>query len=394
MALILSFISFFWGCAGSPMAASPDDEAAVAAATALAVMDGAQGGGGPSAAVSPVNATNSSAATLSDPSTTPSVSSSVQPGWTRNPYTAYDRNIYFAATGHGKNRREAERAAFAALTASFGQSIQADFNIMSTYTEAVSRGVVQVSQNAAVQEAIKTSVALDALIGAEIGDVWDGGKNIVYAAAIMNKAKTAILYADMIRSNQQTITNLITMSNAEKNSLDGYSRYQLAAVIADATRAYANILSLTGNTAGIEPGSLKNGDDYRLLAVTITKTIPITVIVTNDRSDRIRSAFVSVFGAIGFRSGGNNSRYVLKVTVNLSEAVFPDKTFKHAQYEIDANLTDTTDGTVLLPFNINGREGHANLPEAEKRAVAAAEKKIKDNYGQLLFAYLSALLPK
>jgi hypothetical protein len=321
-------------------------------------------------------------------------SASAEPGWTRNPYTVYDRNTYFAATGHGADRQEAERSALAALTAIFGQSIQAELNTMSTYTEAVSRGVVQVSQNATVQEAIKTSAALDALIGAEIGDVWDGGKNIVYAVAIMNKAKTAILYTDLIRSNQRSISDLITMPDAEKNSFDGYARYQLAAAIADVNRPYANILSLVGNTAGIDPGSLKNGDDYRLLAVNITKAIPIAVAVTNDRFDRIRSAFASVFGAIGFRSGGANSRYVLNVTVTLSEAIFPDTTYKHAQYEVDANLTDTADGAVLLPFNINGREAHATLSEAEKRAVAAAEKTIKDNYGQLLSGYLASLLPK
>ncbi|MDR2738980.1 MAG: LPP20 family lipoprotein [Treponema sp.] len=321
------------------------------------------------------------------------VSLSADPGWIRNPYTAYDRNAYFAATGHGATRREAERSALAALTAGFGQSVQAEFSTLSTYTEAVSRGAVQVSGNTSVQEAIKTSAALDALIGAEIRDVWDSGAGIVYALAVMDKAKTSILYADLIRSNQRVIADLITLSNAEKNSLDGYSRYQLAAVIADVNRTYANILSLTGNTFGIELDSLKNGDDYRLEAAGITRTIPITVLVHNDRSDRIRSAFASVLSAVGFRSGGANSRYVLNVAVTISEAFLPDAARKHAQYVVDANLTDTVEDMVLLPFNINGRETHANFPEAEKRAVAAVEKKIKDNYGQLLSAYLSALPP-
>jgi hypothetical protein len=311
------------------------------------------------------------------------------PGWIRNPYTAYDRNAYFAATGHGATRREAERSALAALTAGFGQSIQAEFNTLSTYNEAVSSGVVRVSGNTSVQEAIKTSAALDTLIGAEIRDVWDSGTGIVYAVAVMDKAKASVLYADLIRSNQRVITDLISLSNAEKNSLDGYSRYQLAALIAEANRSYAAILSLTGNTSGIRLDSLKTGDDYRLEAAGIARTIPIRVRVNNDRSDRIRSAFASVLGAAGFRSGGGNSRYVLNVTVSISEAFYPDTARKHAQYVVDADLTDTVEGTVLLPFNINGRETHANLPEAEKRAVAAAEKKIKDNYGKLLLAYLA-----
>jgi hypothetical protein len=318
---------------------------------------------------------------------------SADPGWIRNPYTTYNRNTHFAATGHGATRKEAERSALAALTASFGQSIQAEFNTTSVYAEAVSKGVVRVSGNTSIQEAIKTSSALDALIGAEIGDIWDSGIGTVYAVAVMDKAKTSALYADMIRSNQRVIADLITLPRAERNSLEGYSRYRLAAVIADVNHTYANILSLTGNTSGIELGSLENGDEYRLEAAAITKTIPITVRVKNDHSDRIRSAFASVLGALGFSSGGTNSRYVLNVTAAISEAFFPDTTRKYAQYVIDANLTDTVGGIVLFPFNINGREAHANFPEAEKRAVAAVEKKVKDNYGQLLSAYLSALLP-
>jgi hypothetical protein len=320
------------------------------------------------------------------------VSLSADPGWIRNPYTAYDRNTHFAATGHGATRREAERSALAALTAGFGQSIQAEFNAVNAYSETVSGGAAQASGTASVKEAIKTSASLDALIGAEIGDVWESGTGMVYAVAVMDKAKTAALYADLIRSNQMVIADLIALSNTEKNSLDGYSRYRLAAVIADVNHAYAAILSLTGHASGIELDSLRNGDNYRLEAVHITNAIPITVVVKNDLSDRIRSAFASVLASSGFRSGGSNSRYVLNVTATISEAILPDKSHKHAQYVVDANFTDTVEGVVLFPFSIHGRETHVNFPEAEKRAVAAVEKKIKDNYGQLLSAYLAALL--
>jgi hypothetical protein len=139
---------------------------------------------------------------------------------------------------------------------------------------------------------------------------------------------------------------------------------------------------------------MKKGDDYRIEAVNITKNIPISVRVDNDRSDRIRGAFASVVGGAGFRSGGNNTRYVLNVTLALSEVQLPNQPNKFARYVVDANLTDTAEGTVLLPFTINGREGHNNLPEAENRAVAAAEREIKKEYGEILSKYLSTLLPK
>jgi hypothetical protein len=55
---------------------------------------------------------------------------------------------------------------------------------------------------------------------------------------------------------------------------------------------------------------------------------------------------------------------------------------------------DTSTGGVLLPYAINGREGHISLPEAENRAFMAAERKVNGEYGKLLSDYLGSLLPK
>jgi hypothetical protein len=199
----------------------------------------------------------------------------------------------------------------------------------------------------------------------------------------------------MISSNQRIIQNLVTIPNAEKNTMDGYSRYRLAAAIADANQVYVNVLSVVGKgTGAVSPGELKKGDDYRLEAVQIAQNIPIGIRVRNDRSDRIRSAFAAAISKAGFRSGGNNSRYMLNVTVALSEVQLASQQNKFARYEVDANLIDTANESVLLPFSVNGREGHLSLPEAENRAVSAAEKKINDNYEKVLSEYLSTLLPK
>jgi hypothetical protein len=317
-----------------------------------------------------------------------------EPAWVAAPYSVYPESEYIAASGHGSNRDLAEKNALAALTAIFGQSIQADVKIMEAYSEAVKNGVVTVSGDTSLQEAISTSTGMDSLVGAEIKDAWYDGKSVYYAAAVMERQKTAALYTDMIAANQRIIQDLVTIPNAEKNTLDAFSRYQLAAAIADATQVYVNVLSVVGRGPGAVPGGLKKGDDYRLEAVNITKNIPIGIKVNGDRANRIGGAFASVISKAGFRSGGANSRYVLDVTLRLSEVQLPNQQNKFARYEVDAKLTDTAAGAVLLPYNFNGREGHLNISEAENRAVAAAEKKINDGYGNVLSEYLSTLLPK
>jgi hypothetical protein len=211
----------------------------------------------------------------------------------------------------------------------------------------------------------------------------------------MERAKTAVLYADLIRSNERVISDLTTMTQAEKNTLNGYSRYQLAATIADANRLNANVLTYVGNSSGINPGEMKKGDDYRLEAAAIVRTIPIGVKVSGDQQDRIKNAFTRALGSAGFRSGGANQRYTLEATLTLTPTDLPNQQNKFVRYTVDANLTDSAEGnSVIMPFNVSGREGHLNIPEAENRAIREAEKQITEGFASALLNYLAVLLPR
>jgi hypothetical protein len=319
-----------------------------------------------------------------------------RPAWVDTPDLVYGKQRYVAAVGFGPAREQAERNALANLTAVFGQSIQAEMKSVASYSEAVKSGAIQVSENISVQQAITTSAEMDSLLGAEIADVWYDGSGVYYAAAVMEKEKTALLYADLIRTNSKILADLTAMSEAEKKTLNGFSRYQLAAAIADANRVYANVLTYVGNTTDINPGEMKKGDDYRLEAAGIVRNIPIEVTVSGDHSNRIKNAFTRALGSAGFRTGGGaNQRYRLAVTLGLRPADFPDPRYQYVRFTVDANLTDTAEGnSVLFPFNVSGREGHISMPEAENRALQEAEKRIEEAYPPALAEYLAELLPR
>ncbi|MDR3113920.1 MAG: LPP20 family lipoprotein [Treponema sp.] len=380
----IRYIAVLWvvsllGCATSPPP-SREDDAVAAAQAAVAAMEGGNRappqGGTSGRAASPAKAGKGK-----------------EPAWVSTPDAVYDKNSFVTAVGYGADRNQAEKDALGKLVAVFGQSVQADVKTITSYSEAVSSKAVKVSENTEVQNVIKTFAEMDALIGAEIEDVWFDSKNTYYAVAVLEKAKASKLYTDRIRSNEQIIHDLIAMSLEEKQSLDGFSRYQLAATIADVNRVYANVLTIVGSTAGIGPEDLKKGNSYRLEAMNITKSIPIEVRVNADRFNRIKDAFASALTKQGFRSGGTASRYVLQVRVDFSPVELPNQQNKFTRYAIEAHLIDTSDASVLLPFNINGREGHLSLSEAENRAIGAAEKQINDTYGTVLSNYLATLLP-
>jgi hypothetical protein len=388
MVMILAFAGFFASCASSPPPQQQRDPAADAeraAREALAAMDG----GGTTAPISGAPSAAGGAGAAQTPSPT-----GARPGWVDNPEMVYSRARFISAVGHASTRNNAERDALARLTGVFGQSVQAELRTTTAYSEAVRDGVIQVSENTAVQNAIVTSAQMDTLVGAEIADTWNDTQNrMFYAVAVMERERTSILYSDLIRSNERIIASLVDMPAATRNSLDGYARYTLAATIADANRLYANVLTVVGNTRGINPAQMQSGDSFRLQAADIAANIPMGVAVEGDRGNRLSTAISRAVTATGFRAGGANSRYMLRFSYTVDTVDLPGQTNQFVRYELVGTLQDTAGGNaVLLPFSARGREGHLTRAEAEERAFRSAERDIAGDFGNALKSYLDNLV--
>jgi hypothetical protein len=397
LCLCLCILLALAACASKPSNGATPEEAQAAAQSALNRLD-EQTGGRPADLPSvpsfqqPSNGGAVSSSPASSAQQVPVNNSRTKPAWVDSVENSYNRSQYVAAVGYAASRDMAEKNALSNLIAIFGQSIHADQTIINTYFEAVKNGVTTVwTDNISMQNTIKTSALMDNLVGAEIKEVWFDSKSVYYAAAVMEKAKTIQLYNEMIRANQNVITNLLSMNQTDKNTLEGFSRYQFAAIVADINVTYGNVLQVIGSPL---PAGLTKGDNYRIEAQNITKAIPVGIIVKNDKSGRIQGAFAKSFSEIGFRSGGNNSRYVLNVDITVSPVDLPNNVNKFARIELGAELTDTNANSVLLPYNFNSREGHNTITEAENRAYMAVERKINEEYKALLMDYLSGLLPK
>jgi hypothetical protein len=317
------------------------------------------------------------------------------PEWVYAPDSAYPESRYISAVGYGTDRESAEKNALGSLVAIFGQSVAGETMASYRYTEAVTGGLIDMQEGSEIDSAVKTSFAMNTLIGAEIKDRWFDEKTTYYAIAVMDKMKSAMLYSDLIESNQRVIQNLTAIPEADQYTFDAYAQYELAADVADANAVFVNVLSvLSPASASAFRNELRQGDDYRLEARRVSQNIPVAVNVANDRDGRIRGAFAAALSGEGFRTGGNGARYVLDAVLSIREAELPENPNKFVRYMIDANLRDTVSGAVLIPYSIEGREGHTSLSEAEVRAYRVAEEKIRKSYGEALRSYLFRLTSK
>jgi hypothetical protein len=315
-----------------------------------------------------------------------------RPRWVNSPYSDYPQNSYIAAVGTAKNRADAEKQAFAALTAFFGQSVKSDYALANAYSEAVSNGIVSVSENTNVREIIVTAASLDNLIGAAIGNIWDDGSGTVYALAYLEKERTVLIYTEISRINQKNIENLVSMDAGQKNTFDGYARYKLAALLAGMNAGYAGIVSLAGGTTA--PLNLTGADTLVLEAADIIRNISIGFDVKNDKNNRVRDAFAKVLSGEGLRTRGNNPPYILEINIDMDEAKFPNNNFIFCRYTLSANLVERAAGSVLFPFSVTDREGHTSYTEAQNRAFVSIEKLINEKYPDAFREYLAGLLPQ
>ena len=327
------------------------------------------------------------------------------PGWINSPYSKYNKEKYVAVTGSGKNSEEAKKSALANLVKYFGQTIQADQKISTTYSEVVKRGAAANWTESTVLEENISTYATNTLIGADVPEIWSDGRNVCYAVAVMDKAKTEKIYTDLIRANQAMIGNLININQKEKNTIEGFSRYRFAAVTADINITFANVLKVIGSPV---PSGIKSSDEYWLEAANIAKFIPVRVAVEKktdiDRAGSIQNAFSRALSELGFITTSDNALYTLEVTLSLTEANYPNRQSefirtevdaKFARYEVSANLTDANTKMGLLPiYSINGEAVQSTLQEAENRAVIAAERKINEQFRDWLSEQLAQRLSK
>jgi hypothetical protein len=311
-----------------------------------------------------------------------SVLSAQEPAWVKRPASQFPDGRFVSAVGTSRDRAQAETAALGLLTSSFKQSIVNSISMRESEKQSGGR-TSSTSENS---QSIEATSALDSLIGAEVKETYNDRQGRVwYAIAVMEKAKCAPLYLAELNKKVSEVNTLLGPSG--EVTFETISRCQKA----QAAVAEADVLALVLAMLG---GANRQAE-VTALAATVSstldqaKSIPIDVRVTGDVNNRIRNAFTTTFTTAGFRTGNRSSRYALEATVSFAPA--PQNRYFNTRYTVDAVLKDTQTGADLFTFNITNRESHpGSQDEANNRAVIGAERKVTEDFPEILQDYLNA----
>jgi hypothetical protein len=306
----------------------------------------------------------------------------VRPQWVDTPSSMYPERLYVSAVGFGRDRREAEAGALGALTAYFRQSVTSTVTINDREEQV--NGVSSGASSMALS--IEAYAALDTLMGAEIRNAWNDTKNENwYAAAVMEKAACRVLYSGELDKAVTQIKVLIEPSGGV--SFKTAANCRKARTILERAEIYALVLAMLDGPDRRPEISARGAGIAGLLAQVLS--LPVDVRVDGDINGRLKAAFTQALTAEGFMTGGPNPRFVLEAAAAFAPA--PQNRFFNTRYTVDAVLKDLLTGAGLFTYNAAGRESHpANQAEADNRALIGAERKITQEFPELLRQYLTA----
>ncbi len=319
------------------------------------------------------------------------------PDWVNSSSSAYPSSEYLTYAGEGAERKNAELDALRGLTAVFGQNATSATSSSRRLVEAESGGKVAFAQASAIDQEILQQVDHDDVIGLEFKEYFvdsKSGKN--YALAVMNKAKTAQIYKDMMLKNQKVINELFDqIKSGDENTLQNYARLDFAEEIAERNEKYSNRLNVLNSSLykEISP-KISTKTFIHKKKLDMAEKIPICVFVTQDSDGRIAKTFQEIVSSLGFNSTlGSNERYKIEVKLNLTESSSSDgKTF-FCEYTVEAALIDTFIGETIIPMTMSGREGSTTYQNAvvrsKQKIAAKAKGEFQKNFSEYLqnFAY-------
>ena len=313
------------------------------------------------------------------------------PLWLSNPELAYPQERYVAAVGSGPDLAAAEKSALASLAGIFGQSVSGSVTVRSRYADRMADDrIISSTSDSSITEKVATSVKLDTLVGASIKETWTDNKT-VYALAVMDKAETALLYAELVRANDSIINEL--SAQAGLKGFAEFSRLRAIAETAEATESLINVLAVTSPAqAAAMRASRTPAQSYKARLADVAATISISVNIENDRLNLLTQAFIDALAEMGFRASAfaGNADYELSGSLLFEEVDMKRQNpFEFSRGALSAALIDAATGETLLTLSITAREGHNSLSEAETRAARSLAAKAGKEFAASLDSFLS-----
>ena len=327
----------------------------------------------------------------------PKTGSKTPPLWVTDADKVYPNSEWLCVVEHEQDAKLAERAAITRLA----QVFRVDLNSVTSANRQLAEDINKVRGKTAIvtsqsseiaQELVSTSV-VSGLIGLQVESWTNSRDGAAYANARMNRKECSARYSAMIRENEKVIDQLKDEADQNPETFEAFQMLNIAHSVALVTDNFHSLLTVLDPSAISKRPSYGNAEAVKSLAQNAARTIVVTVSVSGDENDRIAKAFADCFTSRGFRTNAAGANpYTLAASFSLEDVDLGNPRNVFVRYILNCSLKNR-EGTEILSFSENGREGHLTETEARQRTIRAAEQAIGSTGFAVKFdAFLASLL--
>lgn len=312
------------------------------------------------------------------------------PEWFLNPANVYPQERYMAAVGSGRDRRDAEQQALAALSQAFEVEIRVDETSRERYRELMTdSGTFTESEIDLTQ--IRDVRSAQTLLNVQFGDAFlEPATNRVHIVAYLERLATGRLYVDLINRNESLVSEYLSESDQSSDPLRQYAFLSAAEAVAannDTLRDQLRIIS-PPLSATLPAGNSRSTIVSRRSDA--AESLPVSIRVAGDTDNRITPILRRAVAAERFPIVDSGAVLAIEGAFELEEIdLNPD--FETVAWAFSATFGRET-GARLLSYSDQGRSSGITVERARALAYEDMAVSVEQGFARDLRRFLNELV--
>ncbi|TVQ26020.1 MAG: hypothetical protein EA383_06645 [Spirochaetaceae bacterium] len=311
------------------------------------------------------------------------------PEWFLNPSNVYPQERYMSAVGSGRDRRDAEQQALAALSQAFEVEIRVDETTRERYRELMTdSGTMTESEIDLTQ--VRDVRSAQTLLNVQFGDAFMAPDNRVHIVAYLERMATGRLYVDLINRNEAQVSDYLAEANGSQDPLRRYAFLSAAEAVAANNEMLRDQLRIISQPMS---ATLPSGNSRSAIVSRRTdaaESLPVAIRVTGDAENRILPILRRAVAAERFPI--TDSAAVLTVEGAFEiEPIDLNPDFESVAWAFSATF-GRSGGTSLLSYSDQGRASGITVERATALAYEDMAVSVEQGFARDLRRFLNELV--
>jgi len=268
--------------------------------------------------------------------------------------------------------------------------VQADETILQRASELVTAKETKSEESIELTSQVNIFSSQE-LLNVQFADSYTNEYGRIYVLAYLNRMRTAEIYEEKIKQNDEQIQYYLNEMKNEQDVLNQYAFLNAANLIAETNQILLEQLSIISSMSREMLSLSYNPNDLKRKKVDIAQSIRFVIHVQKDDDNRITIALQELLTEMGF-TAGKQGNLVITGTMELQDTDLKrDDGFIFLRYDLQLTM-QSNQGDIIAALAKNGREGHTSQREAEARIYRKISNELKNDFRRKIEKYFDSLV--